>query len=275
MKIGLLHPGAMGATVGSALAAAGHDVYWATAGRSGATAERADAAGLRPLPDVASLAAACAAIISVCPPAAALAQARVVQQAGFSGIYVDANAVSPASARDIEAIVDGPFVDGGIVGPPATRPGTTRLYLSGPAAGEVAGWFDGSLLGVQVVPGAAGAASALKMCYAAYTKGTAALLLAIRALAEAEGVGAGLLEEWRRSQPDLVARSSAAGGTATKAWRFVGEMEEIAASFQDAGLPGGFHLAAAEVYRRVTDLRDVRDPELQQVLSRLLERPDV
>ena len=102
-----------------------------------------------------------------------------------------------------------------------------------------------------------GAASALKMCYAAWTKGSSAMLLAIRALAEAEGVSEALLNEWKISQPELEARSEfAAAGSAPKAWRFVGEMEEIASSFRQAGLPDQFHLGAAELYRRLEIFKD-------------------
>ena len=181
-------------------------------------------------------------VISVCPPHAARTVAEDVQSAGFRGVYVDANAVAPATARWIETLVGENFVDGGIVGPPALRPGTTRLYLSGPRAAEVGSWFSAGPLAAHCIDGPPGAASALKMCYAAYTKGTSALLLAIRALAEAEGVTAGLL---------------------------VGEMEEIAATFSERCLPGGFHQAAAEVYRRMSDLKEVQDPDLDQVLAAL------
>jgi len=89
------------------------------------------------------------------------------------------------------------------------------------------------------------------MAYAAWTKGTAALLLAIRALARVEGVEDALLAEWERSQPDLPGGSEAAARSAVaKGWRWVGEMEEIADTFAAAGLPDGFHRAAAEIYRR-------------------------
>jgi 3-hydroxyisobutyrate dehydrogenase-like beta-hydroxyacid dehydrogenase len=210
--------------------------------------------------------------VSVCPPDAALAMAREVAASGFTGTYLDANAVAPATARDIHAVVGDAFVDGGIVGPPAWKPGTTRLYLSGPKAAEVACWFEGSPTDARVVDGGAGAASALKMAYAAFTKGSAALLLAIRALAEREGVTAPLLEEWDLSQPGLARRSEwTARGTSGKAWRFEGEMREIAATFQAAGLPDGFHEAAAEVYRRMRDLKDVDGgANLESVLEALL-----
>ena len=134
-------------------------------------------------------------------------------------------------------------------------------------------WFDEPILEVSVVDDRPASASALKMCYAAYTKGTSALLLAIRALAEAEGVSEALLSEWDVSQRDLITRSEgAAQGTAGKAWRFVGEMEEIAATFEAQDLPGGFHRAAADIYERMRLLKDVPDVDLDRVTTELLRR---
>ena len=275
MKLGVLHPGAMGVTIGAALSRSGHRVCWLPEGRSQATTLRARAAGLEETSSLGELIETSEGIVSVCPPHAALDVARSVVGCGFSGLYLDANAVAPATARALGELVGDGFVDGGIIGPPAVRPGTTRLYLSGPGAEAAAGWFVDEDLGVHLVPGAAGAASALKMCYAAYTKGTSALLLAIRALAEAEGVGISLLEEWKRSQPELASRSeNAARGTAGKAWRFVGEMEEIAATFGARDLPTGFHEAAAAVYGRMSDLKDVENPDLARVLAALQGAPE-
>ena len=115
-----------------------------------------------------------------------------------------------------------------------------------PALGDV----GAAAIGAGAI-GAVGAASAVKMAYASWTKGSAALLLAARALARAEGVEETLLAEWGISQPGLQERSArAAGSAAAKGWRWIAEMEEIAATMAAAGLPEGFHQAAAEVYRR-------------------------
>jgi 3-hydroxyisobutyrate dehydrogenase-like beta-hydroxyacid dehydrogenase len=250
--VGLLHPGEMGAAVGRCLADGGHQVLWTPEGRSAATAERAEKAGLiaSRLPE---LVRRCDLIVSVCPPHAALDVAR--QVAGFGGIFVDANAISPATAREVAGIVEAggaAYVDGGIIGPPPTAPGHTRLYLSGARAEEVRRVFEGTAVGARAVsPDGAGAASAVKMAYASWTKGSAALVLASRALARAEGVEETLLDEWAMSQPDLDARSArAARAAAAKGWRWIAEMEEIASAMAAAGLPAGFHEAAAEVYRR-------------------------
>jgi 3-hydroxyisobutyrate dehydrogenase-like beta-hydroxyacid dehydrogenase len=240
--VGLLHPGEMGAAVGAVLRAQGFEVVWASEGRSDETRARADSAGLE---DVGSLSEVARAevVFSICPPHAALEVAGSLES--FGGVYVDANAVSPATAAKVADTVDN-FVDGGIVGSPPREAGTTRLYLSGDEAPGVAELFAGSVLDARVVSNA----SAVKMAYAAWTKGTAAMLLAIRELARREGVEETLLEEWALSIPDLAERSERAARSAkAKGWRWVGEMEEIAATFEAAGLPGGFHHAAAEVYR--------------------------
>ena len=113
-----------------------------------------------------------------------------------------------------------------------------------------------------------GAASAVKMAYASWTKGTAALVLAARGLARAEGVEDVLLAEWALSQPGLADRSvQAAGSAAAKGWRWIAEMEEIAAAMAAAGLPEGFHQAAAEVYRRSPERAASVDAVLAALLS--------
>jgi hypothetical protein len=289
--VGLLHPGEMGAAVGRCLAAAGHRVLWVSEGRSPASAARATTAGLTASDSgLVGVIREAEVIISVCPPHAALEVAREVagfglarRPAGFGGVYVDANAVSPATAREIARIVqDGgaSYVDGGIIGTPPVAPGFIRLYLSGTRTGEVQQLFAGGEVDVRVLGGDAlgcdalgrdtsVAASAVKMAYASWTKGSAALLLAARALARTEGVEDALLAEWDVSQPGLADRSErAAGSAAAKGWRWVAEMEEIAAAMAAAGLPDGFHLAAAEVYRRACAAGSV-----DAILTALLSPP--
>jgi len=237
VKVGLLHPGEMGSAVGAALAANGHDVLWASEGRSEATHARAHA--FRDVETARAVVAESDVILSICPPHAAVDVAEACT--GFDGVYVDANAISPARAQQV-AVHHERFVDGGIVGGPPTEAGTT-LYLSGGEADGVASLFDGSLLATRVVSDA----SAVKMVYAAWTKGTAAMLLAIRDTARQLGVE----DEWRLAAPELSERLQRAEASADKkGWRWIGEMEEIADTFAAAGQPDGFHRAAAEVYRR-------------------------
>jgi hypothetical protein len=223
--VGLVHPGEMGAAIGNLLVDRGHDVVWSSAGRSEATRLRAHRfrdAGL----DEAEI------VLSIVPPHAALDVARSLQ--GFDGIYVDANAISPQRAAEI-ARLHPRFVDGGIIG----GPDDPQLYLSGADAPDVADLFADA----RVV----GDASALKMAYAAWSKGSAAMLLAIERVARHYDVWDALVAEWDAELRDRLERAHRSA--AAKGWRWIGEMEEIADTFSAAGAPDGFHRAAAEVYR--------------------------
>src|SRR3984957_14826108 len=253
--VGLLHPGEMGAAVGGCLVTVGHEVLWDPAGRSRASTGRALAAELTGVA-FDRLIARSSVVLSICPPHAALDVAHQVASAGYSGLYVDANAISVATAEQVCAIVTtagATYVDGGIIGMPPEVAGHTRLYLSGPHAAEVRPLFSRSRLDARIAEGPLYAASSVKMGYAAWTKGSAALLLAARALARASGVERTLLTEWSMSQQALGEQSErSASAAAAKGWRWVAEMEEIAASMAAAGLPAGFHEAAADIYDRAS-----------------------
>lgn len=277
--VALLHPGNMGTTIGACAATSGARVLWASDQRSAASRARAQQAGLI---DAKSLAAAVGQsdiVLSVCPPEFATEVATEVAAQKFAGIYVDANAISRATAEAIGKIVSrggASFVDGGIIGSPVKKAGTTRLYLSGEKAEAIAQLFSGSLLDARCIGAVPGEASALKVVYAAWTKGTDALILAIRALAKHEGVENALLDEWKTSQPALEQKCvRAAAVAAPKMWRYVGEMNEIAEAFQAAGLPGGFHQAAAEVSERLAGFKDQTEPgpTVAAVLDKLLSTP--
>jgi len=253
--VGLLHPGEMGAAVGGCLVSVGHEVLWDPTGRSRASTGRALAAELTGV-TFDRLIANSSVIFSICPPHAALDVAQQVGEAGYSGYYVDANAISVATAEQVSAIVTAggaTYVDGGIIGAPPEIAGHTRLYLSGPHADRIRPLFSRSRLDARIAEGPLYAASSVKMAYAAWTKGTSALLLAARALARASGVERTLLSEWSLSQKALDQQSEgAAASAAAKGWRWVAEMEEIAASMAAAGLPAGFHEAAADIYDRAS-----------------------
>ena len=262
--VALLHPGNMGVTIGAAAATSGARVVWVSHQRGEATRKRANQAGLVDVENLEDALRQSDIVLSVCPPHAAVDVAEQVAARKFKGVYVDANAVSRATAERIGEIVSrtgASFVDGGIIGSPVKQAGTTRLYLSGARAPEVAELFSKSMLDARAIGPEPGAASALKVAYAAWTKGTDAMLLAIRSYAAHEGVDDALLEEWRVSQPQLEKRCDRAAAVATpKAWRYVGEMEEIAEAFERAGLPGGFHKAAAELCERLESFKDRTDP---------------
>jgi 3-hydroxyisobutyrate dehydrogenase-like beta-hydroxyacid dehydrogenase len=265
----------MGISLAASAQNSGNDVYWASQGRSPETLARAAKYGLRDAHTLAQLCAECSIVVSVCPPHAAEEVAQQVLAAGFSGLYVDANAIAPQRAERIGAGMAAAgvaFVDGGIIGGPAWQPGSTWLYLAGPQAERAAACFAAGPLETQVLGEQIGRASALKMCYAAYTKGTTALLCAILASAEELGVRGDLEQHWRRDEPQFAEDVAQRVRQVTaKAWRFAGEMEEIAETFRSAGMPGEFHAAAAEVYRRLADFKSARaTPALEDVLTALL-----
>jgi 3-hydroxyisobutyrate dehydrogenase-like beta-hydroxyacid dehydrogenase len=276
--VGILHPGQMGVSLAAAAQHAGRQVHWASQDRGPATRARAETYGLHDSGSLERLCAACEVVVSVCPPDAAEELARQAAAAGFDGLYVDANAIAPRRAEHMAQVLasaGGSFVDGGIIGGPAWQAGETWLYLSGPRADEAAAIFAGSPLETRVLSERVGDASALKMCYAAYSKGTTALLCAVLAAAEQLGVRTALDEQWERDTPGAAAQAARRARRATaKAWRFAGEMDEIADTFRQAGLPDGFHVSAADLYRRLAHFKDAPDePSLDAVLHALLASP--
>jgi len=274
--IGILHPGAMGISIAASALHSGHRVCYASEGRGDATLARAAEHGLRDLGTLAELCKISSIIISVCPPHAAEEVASQVVASGFKGLYLDANAISPQKAMRIGEMLssaDISFVDGGIIGGPAWTPGETWLYLSGKDVDRIVDCFSAGPLEVSVIGEEVGKASALKMSYASYTKGTTALLASILALSEAQGVRLELMAQWERDWPGFPSQTERRARRVTaKAWRFAGEMDEIASTFESSGLPGGFHAAAGEVYRRLEHFKGTEEfPELEEVLKALLK----
>ena len=272
--IGLISPGQMGASVGAAAAISGARIIWAGEGRSVASHERA--AAFTDCGSMTALLTRCEVILSVCPPHNAAEVAGQVAAARFKGLFLDANAIAPDSARQYRQQLEAAgatFVDGGIIGGPAWHAGSgTRLYLSGSGAADVAALFAGSPLHTRVISDRVGAASAMKMVFAAYTKGTTALLTAILSVAEHEGVRDCLEAQWGH---DFSAKThQRITDNSAKAWRFVGEMREIAATFDSAGMPGSFHTAAAEVFEQLSVFKDNPATDIASLLARLLQSTD-
>ncbi|MGI9584242.1 MAG: DUF1932 domain-containing protein [Acidimicrobiia bacterium] len=246
-------------------------VMWASEGRSPETHDRAQSSNLVDVQTPEDLVDQCDVLISVCPPDAAVDLAATIRDHGFDGVYVDANAIAPDTARHIGSMF-GRFVDGGIVGPPPNEPDTTRLYLAGYDADLVASLWESSNLDARVLAGPVGSASALKASYAGWSKGTSALLLAIRAFAAANDVEDALLAEWESSIPGLVSRSDATSARiGLKAWRFESEMAEIAAAMETAGLPAGFLEASKDIYHRLAHLKGTAGHTTDEIISVLLE----
>jgi 3-hydroxyisobutyrate dehydrogenase-like beta-hydroxyacid dehydrogenase len=271
-RIGILHPGQMGIVIAASARNSGNDVFWVAEGRSAATCQRASEAGLQDAGTLAELCELCPVIVSVCPPEFAEETAAQVAKQSYRGIYVDANAVAPERVQRIAQQLESTgsqFVDGGIIGPPTTTRNRTWLYLAGEHAAEIARYFSAGPIEVEVLPGGIGRASALKMCFAAYSKGTIALACAVLGAAEQLGVLEDLKRQWNRSGPSLPDLEREISRAAPKAWRFTGEMHEIAATFEGAGLPAEFHQAAAEIFRRLENFKGREAPSLEDVLATL------
>ena len=252
MRVGLLFPGEMGAAVGAAAKA---EVAWASEGRSRATAERADGAGLVDVGTVRELVTSSDIVLSVCPPAIAEEVAAQVFDLGYAGIFVDANAVAPARLVRIAKL--GPrIVDGSIIGGSEAP----RLYLSGAPddVERVAALFAGTAVEASPLGTELGAASALKMAYGGWNKIGVALAAQAHAIARAYGVTDAL--EGEGVAADRVARF------APRAWRWAPEMREVADTCAELGLPPEIGRGAAELYARWDAHRDT-----QVALDLLLE----
>jgi 3-hydroxyisobutyrate dehydrogenase-like beta-hydroxyacid dehydrogenase len=277
-KVGVIHPGMMGICVAATVQNSGHEVCWIAEGRSPQSRQRAEKFNLSDAGSLAALCETCSVIISVCPPHAAEEVAEQVLAHSFQGVYLDVNAIAPQRTVRIgqamtAAGVD--FVDGGIVGFPVWQREKTWLYLSGEKAQDAVAFFSGGPLETSVVGDAVGKASALKMCYAAYTKGTTALLCGILATAEVLGVRGELETQWSRDWTNFGEQAGERVRNVTaKAWRFTGEMAEIAATFREAGMPGEFHAAAEMIYQRIAGFKDAPEtPALEEVLEKLAHPP--
>jgi hypothetical protein len=259
--VGVLHPGAMGAALGSALKARAGVVVWAAAGRTQATSKRAELADLIAVPDIAALARRSHLVVSICPPHAALQVAEQVTASltdralGDRPLYLDANAIAPATVRRIgELLGRENVVDGAVIGPPAWQRGRSVLWLSGVHAGAVAEMFDGSPFEARVLGDQLGPASALKACFALQSKALPTVWLQLADAAAKAGVAEALREQLARTGVDLDERvasvTAKAGG---KAGRWAGEMDEAAEAMAELGLPEGFSRAAAQMYRRLAE----------------------
>ncbi len=172
-KIGILHPGEMGVSIAASAINSGHEVYWVSDNRSDKTRTRAEQHSLIEVKALTQLCEISEIIFSVCPPHAAEDVASLVIERGFKGCYLDANAISPQRAKRIGELMDANgirFIDGGIIGGPAWKPKETWLYLSGKDSKVIADCFANGPLETKIIGDEIGKASALKICYAAYSK---------------------------------------------------------------------------------------------------------
>jgi 3-hydroxyisobutyrate dehydrogenase-like beta-hydroxyacid dehydrogenase len=258
--VGIVSPGAMGSALADALVRGGSRVVATLAGRSERTGRLAQRVELDLVPDLAAVVERADVVLSiVTPEIAAEVAAQVVHAAAGQGakpLYADLNAIAPATMQGIQAVaaeegIDA--VDGSISGPPPWRAATTRLYLSGPRAQEIAALpFDG--VDPIVVGTAVGAASAVKMSTASVYKGSSALLAQALLAAHANGVLQHVVDDLRAGAPELVGKvERRLASAASKSARYVGEMREIAATQAAAGLTPALFEAMAEIYASLAE----------------------
>lgn len=263
----VLHPGAMGAAVGRQAVAGGARLRWVGAGRSQATRSRAAAAGFEEFRDLPTALDGADIVLSICPPAAA--EDLAAELVGYTGVFVEANAITPARTARIAAMLpNARVVDGGIIGEPPQRPGTTRLYLSGDATG-VPELFAGTALEVVTLPGGIGRASALKMAYASYQKASRVLAAVAHALAREHRVDEHLMREAALLRSFPLADVEQFPGVAAKAWRWAPEMTEVAEVLRDSGLPDDLALGAAAALQRWETAKDRDDLDVAGALDLL------
>ena len=290
--IAILSPGDMGHGVGKALVERGFDVITCLAGRSQRTRDLAQKAGLRDVPSLEDMVVRADLIMSILVPAQAVSVAKevaeVMRTTGAPRPFSDCNAVSPRSASAMASIISaagGDYIDAGIIGGSPARGAVPRLYTSGPRA-ALMDELDGEDIVVRNLGPRVDSASGLKMCYAAMTKGTNALRVAMLTTAETLGLYDELVVELAESQGEaLAAMEAGIPGLPANAGRWIGEMEEIAETFEAAGVTPGFHQGAAEVFRlldstpfaaespeTIDDTRTLKDT-IQATAGQLQERP--
>ncbi|MFP3990304.1 DUF1932 domain-containing protein [Streptomyces sp. E11-3] len=268
----------MGTAVAAQARLRGAEVLWCPAGRSAASKERALRHGFTAVGDLGQMAARADIIFSICPPAHAEEVAAAVAAYPFSGVYVDANAVSPATMASISAIMlrtKATVVDGSIIGSPPSESKATRLYLSGPTEALTALplLFTGSAVRVHSLPGGIGRASALKLSYSSYQKASRVLAAVAYALAADYGVEEELLDIAQSRTGSYLSETVYVPKVAARAWRWAPEMHEAASALTEAGLPTDLVEAAARVMQRWGDAKD-RPLELREALELLHDPPE-
>ncbi|MCY4568630.1 MAG: prephenate dehydrogenase/arogenate dehydrogenase family protein [Candidatus Poribacteria bacterium] len=284
--VGILSPGDMGHTVGNVLRENGLRVITCLDGRSQRTRQLAEKAGIEDVPTYPQFVTEADLILSIMVPAQAMSAASVVaetlQQVDTTLTYTDCNAIAPQTVRklgDIITSTGGTFVDASIIGPPPRNPGATRFYTSGPDLSLFSD-LNNYGLDVRAIGAEIGLASAIKMCYASLTKGLTALCTELLTAASVLGVSDALTAEFQLSQSALFERMERGlPGMPPKARRWIGEMEEISATFAHVGLTPNILTGAADMYRFVGDTHladlppEARDefPTLAELIEILAE----
>lgn len=255
--IAVLSPGDMGSAVGAQLRKSGYDVITCLAGRSDFTRRKADTAGFRDVADMDALVSEAGLILSILDPAKAVDIARQVASAmkstGKKPVFADCNATSPATAEELNAIIDGAggkFIDVGIVGGAPTRRENFPLFCtSGPHASLI-DELDDKGVRIEYMGPRIGQGSAIKICNGAFNKGAFALYTAVMLAAEHYGCTEFLRDRLPKSQSGSVERlDQAVLRLPSLSGRYIGEMEQVAETFEAIGLTPDIHKGAADLFR--------------------------
>ena len=254
--VAIMSPGDMGHAVGKVLSESGIDVITCTDGRSQRTKNLAEMAGLRQVATLEDMVIQADLVLSIMVPSKAMSFVREIsphfESSKTPTYFADCNAVSPQSALAMAEVINqagGKFIDGGIIGTAPTKGDTPRFYVSGPNASVVME-LDGRGIIVKAIGNKVGQASGIKMCYAALTKGTNTLHVALLTAASRMGLTDDLRKEFEFSQKShLAAMEKGISRLPANAHRWIGEMEEIAATFENLGVTPNFHKGAAEIYK--------------------------
>jgi 3-hydroxyisobutyrate dehydrogenase-like beta-hydroxyacid dehydrogenase len=257
--VGVMSPGDMGSGVGGALVRSGLRVITSLKGRSEASSTRAGEQGIVDVGSLDAVVASSDLMLSILVPSEALgfaaSAAESIVRTNRHVAFADCNAVSPATGVKIGKIITaagGMFIDAGIIGGSPRTGAIPRFYASGEHAGILAE-LDGKGISVPVMRGAVGRASGLKMLYAALTKGTAALHASTLMAAKSLGLFDDLIHELEQSQSGTLTAMGRVNSISAQAFRWIGEMEEIASTFEDAGVTPNIHAGAAETFQKISD----------------------
>ncbi len=255
--VALLSPGDMGSNVGRALRENGLEVITCLTERSARTRELSEIAGIADVPDFEEMVSRANIVLSVLVPERAVDVARqvaaVIAETGKPLPFADCNPVAPAVAREMADIIDsagGRYIDGGIIGSPPGRGEPPRFYASGPHE-AILGQLDGRGISVPLMGGEVGRASAIKMCYASLSKGAAALNASALISAMNLGIYDEFIAEMDSSQQGVLSNMQGVKTLGAKAFRWIDEMEQIAATFGAAGATPYMHKGAADIFRLV------------------------
>lgn len=279
ITLGILAPGDMGSGVGQAMLAEGHRTVTALKGRSAHTQQLADAAGIEDLGTLEEVVAAADVILSILPPDRAIALAKSVaaemHRTGARPVYVDCNAISPmtmASVAEALAETGCTVIDCGVIGLNPIKSPPTRFFVSGPDVSAIDA-LDCPTLSIRPIGDEIGKASALKMVYAAGTKGVWTLQTALLLTAARQGVLEPLLQELDYSQgAQLAAMRGRVPFLPADSARWVPEMQEIAATFKASGVTSGFHDGAADVFALLAKTPFAEETRATLDRSRTLEQ---